>query len=435
VVGDAGGERSPGEPGVVPPRMARQLEALEDELVDAHDKALHGLGGVTLGDVGALSWNVARGDTPLPILTLDWEVMLANVRLMQGYCDAHGCLLAPHGKTTMAPQVWAEQLCAGAWGITVASVRQLEVAVSFAVPKVLVANEVVGSHDLESLVAMLSTGETELFAFVDSVRGAALLAERLNPAHAPALGVFVELGLEGGRCGIRTDEELDDVVTALGRASPALRLVGVAGFEGIVNVADRATVDRFVVRLIDASRRLRAAADDTVLISAGGSVFFDRVVDRILEADLANTRLLLRSGAYVTHDDGYYAKSSPFAAHPRGEALQPSLELWSNVLSRPERGRAVLGFGRRDAPYDAGLPAVRRLVSADHEAITAGDGYAVTRLNDQHAYLDLPNDSTLQPGDIVSCGVSHPCSAFDRWRTVLTVDGDLDVVGAVRTYF
>ena len=155
----------------------------------------------------------------------------------------------------------------------------------------------------------------------------------------------------------------------------------------------------------------------------------------ILEADLANTRLVLRSGAYVTHDDGHYAKSSPFAGHPRGEALEPSLELWSNVLSRPERGRAVLGFGRRDAPYDAGLPAVRRLVSADHEAITAGDGYAVTRLNDQHAYLDLPHDSTLQPGDIVSCGVSHPCSAFDRWRTVLTVDGDLDVVGAVRTYF
>ena len=116
----------------------------------------------------------------------------------------------------MAPQVWAEQLRAGAWGITVATVRQLEVAVSFAVPRVLVANEVVGSHDLESLVAMLSTGETELFAFVDSVRGAALLAERLNPANAPALGVFVELGLEGGRCGIRTDEELDDVVAALG---------------------------------------------------------------------------------------------------------------------------------------------------------------------------------------------------------------------------
>ena len=96
--------------------MAQQLEALEDELVDAHDKALHGLGGVTLGDVGALSWNVARGDTPLPILTLDWEAMLANVRLMQGYCDANGCLLAPHGKTTMAPQVWAEQLRAGRVG-------------------------------------------------------------------------------------------------------------------------------------------------------------------------------------------------------------------------------------------------------------------------------------------------------------------------------
>ena len=413
--------------------MVERLAALLAEPIEAHDKALHGLGDLKLGAVGAHSWNVTRGDTPLPVLTLDWGVTLSNIQLMQGYCDARGCLLAPHGKTTMAPQLWAEQLGAGAWGITVANVSQLEVAVSFGVPRIVVANEVTGRHALANLARLLANGESELFAFVDSVGGAELLSEHLQ--DGTAVNVFVELGLDGGRCGVRSGSDFEEVVAAVVRATPALRLVGVTGFEGIVDVADPATVDRFVVRLVEAGKRVRDQVDDTVLISAGGSVFFDRVIDGIAEAGIDDLRVLLRSGAYVTHDDGYYARSSPFTRLAHAGALDASLELWSNVLSRPERGRAVLGFGRRDAPFDAGMPVVRHVAVAGQASIPQTDGYVVTGLNDQHAYLDLPVDSAIQPGDLVGCGVSHPCGAFDRWRTVLTVDGDLNVVGALRTYF
>ena len=95
----------------------------------------------------------------------------------------------------------------------------------------------------------------------------------------------------------------------------------------------------------------------------------------------------------------------------------------------------MLGLGRRDAPFDAGLPAVRRIVSGGEPPVVAGEGYVVAKLNDQHAYLDVPPDAVIQPGDLVGCGVSHPCSAFDRWRTVLTINRELDVTGAVRTFF
>jgi D-serine deaminase-like pyridoxal phosphate-dependent protein len=417
---------------MLPLRMTERLEALAGEPVDVHDKVLHGIGDITLGDVGDLGWNIVRGDTPLPLLTADWEAVLSNVRRMQTYCDAHGCLFAPHGKTTMAPQVWAEQVGTGAWAITVADVRQLGVAVAFGVPRVLVANEVTAAHDLSALAAAGSTGESELFIFVDSVRGVSLLADELGRAEAPTLKVFVELGLPGGRCGVRTDDDVDDVLGAIGRASPALACVGVAGFEGIVDIADRPTVDRFVARLIDASKRIGSTSENPVLVSAGGSIFFDRVVDGILDADLPDTRLVLRSGAYVTHDDGVYASNSPFTGT---DAFEAALELWSSVLSRPEPGRAVLGLGRRDAPFDAGLPAVRRIVSGGEPPVVAGEDYVVAKLNDQHAYLDVPPDAVIQPGDLVGCGVSHPCSAFDRWRTVLTVNRELDVTGAVRTFF
>ena len=40
----------------------------------------------------------------------------------------------------MAPQLWAEQLDAGAWGITVANLAQLAVARAFGVTRVMVAN-------------------------------------------------------------------------------------------------------------------------------------------------------------------------------------------------------------------------------------------------------------------------------------------------------
>ncbi len=416
---------------MLPLRMAERLDALAGEPVDVHDKALHGIGDMTLGDIGDLGLNIVRGDTPLPLLTVEWEALLSNVGRMQTYCDAHGCLFAPHGKTTMAPQVWAEQLDAGAWGITVADVRQLGVAVAFGVPRVLVANEVTAAHDLATLAAAVSTGESEMFVFVDSARSVSLLAEELRRAKAPTLNVFVELGLPGGRCGVRTDEELDDVLATIAGTGPALSCVGIAGFEGIVDTADSPTVDLFVARLLDASKRIGSTSNEPVLVSAGGSIFFDRVVDGILDADLPDTRLVLRSGAYVTHDDGVYASDSPFTG---ADAFAAALELWSSVLSRPEPGRAVLGLGRRDAPFDAGLPVVRRVVTGGDDPVAA-DGYVIAKLNDQHAYLDVPPDAVIQPGDLVSCGVSHPCSAFDRWRTVLTVNGDLDVTGAIRTYF
>jgi D-serine deaminase-like pyridoxal phosphate-dependent protein len=64
-------------------------------------------------------------------------------------------------------------------------------------------------------------------------------------------------------------------------------------------------------------------------------------------------RVVLRSGCYLTHDDGLYARASPLPE------LRPALELWARVLSCPEPGLAIAGFGKRDAPYDIDLPVIR----------------------------------------------------------------------------
>jgi D-serine deaminase-like pyridoxal phosphate-dependent protein len=105
------------------------------------------------------------------------------------------------------------------------------------------------------------------------------------------------------------------------------------------------------------------------------------------------------------------------------------------VLSRPEPELAFADFGRRDAPFDQGLPIPRVVRAVAGDAPRPADGITVTALNDQHAYLALPADDPLAPGEWVGCGISHPCTAFDKWRYLPLVDDDYRVTGAITTYF
>jgi len=103
------------------------------------------------------------------------------------------------------------------------------------------------------------------------------------------------------------------------------------------------------------------------------------------------------------------------------------------VLSCPEPDLAIVGFGRRDAPFDAGLPVPLRLRREDAETPLCGRA-RVEQLNDQHAFVRT-EPGLFAVGDLAGFGVSHPCTAFDKWRLLPVVDGDYAVTGAVRTYF
>ena len=110
------------------------------------------------------------------------------------------------------------------------------------------------------------------------------------------------------------------------------------------------------------------------------------------------------------------------------------------MLSRPEPGLVVLDAGKRDLPFDLDLPvplaAVRRgrVPGGTAEAVPLGKA-TVTRLNDQHAYVDVEPASELAVGDVVRLGLSHPCTAFDKWRAIPVVDDAGIVVDVLRTYF
>jgi D-serine dehydratase len=152
-------------------------------------------------------------------------------------------------------------------------------------------------------------------------------------------------------------------------------------------------------------------------------------------------RGLLRSGCYVTHDQGHYTRLVHALNRRIGcddaQGLRAALEVWALVQSVPEPGLAILAVGKRDLSFDLGMPLPLAVVArARRERVPAPADWAVTKLNDQHAYLKTGADAAgLRVGDRVCLGISHPCTTFDKWRWMPIVDDDYDVVDAIVTAF
>ncbi len=384
------------------------LDALLAEPVGVCTKGLpDSLADVPLGGVGALGLSLWGGDLLLPALTLRGDRLRHNLARMRRFCEEHGVALAPHGKTTMAPQIFADQLAADAWGMTAATVGQAQVMARYGVGRILIANEVLDPR----AISWLGEADADLHCLVDSVAG----VEALDGAGRE-IKVLAEVGIAGRRGGARDNDDALRVLDAAAR-SRHVTAVGVECFEGVVG--KRGAVDALLERVAEIGA---ASFEGRYILSAGGSTFFDAAA----ELTRTGAEVILRSGCYVVHDHGMYAASSPLTDDP----FQPALELWTDVLSCPEPGRAIAGVGRRDAPYDAGLPTVLRAYRAG-EPLELAEA-TVTELNDQHAFVTADG---LRPGDLLCLGISHPCGAFDRWRTLLEVDADYTVTRAIRTFF
>ncbi|MDV7217173.1 amino acid deaminase [Streptomyces prunicolor] len=418
------------------------LTRLAGERVDHRFKGLPpDADGLTVTELSAQRRNLFTDGFTTPVLALSAERLDHNLRLMETYATRHGLAFAPHGKTSMAPQLFHRQLAHGAWGITLAVPHQVRVAREFGIDRIFLANEVVDPSALKWISSELDTDPAFRFiCYVDSVRGVELMDAALRGAARP-LDVVVELAAgEGARTGVRTEAEcaaVADAVAAVG----TLRLVGVAGYEGEVPEADPERVHAWLRRLtalaveFDKGGRFSGSGLDEIVVSAGGSAWFDAVADVFAELpELSLPALkLLRSGAYVSHDDGHYREITPFTRIPEEGALEPAFRLWAQVVSRPSPEQAFANAGKRDAAYDLDLP-LAQVVRRDGTERPA-TGVEVSGLSDQHAWLRTTPEADLEVGDWIGMGLSHPCTSFDKWQLIPVAEADGTVVDYIRTFF
>ena len=401
--------------------------------------------GVTLRGIDPFAGALAS-----PVALLRRDAVDGNIAAMQQWCDRHHVVLAPHGKTTMAPGLYQRQLEAGAWGITVASPAQARVALGAGAPRILIANEVADTAGIRWLGAVRREHpEVGLCCYVDSLAGAALLESGLAQTlpDGTGLDVLLEVGVPGGRAGVR-DEATAVAVARAVAGSAHLRLAGLSGYEGVLGAAagpgEITRVREFCHHLRGLAGELhrRGLAEATperpMVLSAGGSVFFDEVAAVLAARPDGLARMpavvVLRPGCYVTHDHGLYHRATPAARGGDGPDLAPALEVWGRVISRPEPARAIIDVGRRDISYDQGLPRAlwrRPAAGGRSSGLTA----TVIALNDQHAFLDLPDDEQLAVGEWVGFGISHPCTTFDKWNILLLLDESGRVVEELETCF
>lgn len=409
--------------------------------VDWRDKGFPHADGVTLGTLGEQGWNVLEGDLPFPVMVIKDRAVEHNLTTMARWCEAHGVSLAPHGKTAMAPQLVERQLAHGAWGVTAATVSQARVFHEFGFPRIMIANQVVDPAGMAWLRHAIDKG-TELYTLVDSVAAVERLDQALAGGSKP-LPVLIELGAAGKRTGVRSDDEARQVAKAV-VAADHLVTAGVEAYEAVLGADDQpetiAAIDRMIDGLAGLAEELARAGTfsqrDEVIVTAGGSAYFDRVAARLAGLALgAPVRVVIRSGCYVVHDDGKYARLSPLDGRSAGgPALRAALEVWSVVLSRPEPDLAVLGMGKRDASHDLSLPVPHTVQGTGGRRAVEGD-LEIVKLYDQHAIVRLSPAAELAVGDLVASGIDHPCTAFDKWRLLPVVDDDYAVTGGVVTYF
>jgi D-serine dehydratase len=393
--------------------------------------------------ISGLGWNLLREDISLPSAVLYDEKLRHNLDWMQRFITTYGVKLAPHGKTTMAPKLFEMQLKHGAWGITLATPHQTQVAHRHGIRRVLMANQLVGKQNMAVISRLLKDPAFEYYCLVDSAAQVDLLGEFYSK-HAQRLNVLLELGVPRGRTGVRDDEQLEATLAVLQSWSDTLLLSGIEIYEGVLE--DETLIRAFLERAVAVTRRMvvekrfhRAPA----LLSGAGSAWYDVVAEMFTAANFGGgVEIVLRPGCYVTHDAGMYREAqamimgrNPIAARMRN-GLLPALQIWAYVQSVPEQDKAIIAMGKRDAAFDAGFPIpALRYRPGDSAPKPALAHWTLTKMMDQHAYMQIAREDDLRVGDMIAFDISHPCLTFDKWRTLPVVNAEYGVIDVVRTFF
>lgn len=390
-------------------------------------------------------WDIFKEQVSLPVAVIKQDKIKKNAKWMADFTAKHNMLLAPHGKTTMSTELFKIQLDAGAWGITLATVAQVINAFEAGITRVIMANQLVGKFHFEQIAKWLESSKVEFYCFADSIENLTDIGDFFAERNL-SVNVLLEVGIKGGRCGLRSAKDISSLVATCEQFT-SLQLMGIAFYEGVIggeNAAQQVKV--FVDEVSTLAKRLRVENrynTDKPIITGAGSAWYDIVAKTLYDNSCSdNFNIILRPGCYLIHDTGIYQKAqqaimarSQIASDIPGD-LENSLSIWAYVLSLPEPGLAIIGMGKRDVAFDAGLPTAELIYSVKTNQLRAvNSAFKVEKIMDQHCMLRYSDEQPLRVGDMMSFSTSHPCLTFDKWRQIGIVEDEWVITKTISTQF
>lgn len=416
------------------------ISRLKNEVIDSTYKGLPiASHGKTVSAFLESKPSFFESDFQFPMAAIKASSLKHNITCIAEYFKSVGVVHSPHVKTTMSPEIAKMQVEAGSWSITLANYFQANVFLDFGFRRILIANEVMEPAAIRDIAQRNVDPDTQIIFYVDSLDGLEKIQAAIFGLASAQLHLLIEVGSVGARAGMRDLAGVAPLAKKISEDS-RLTLMGISGYEGILDFEDRsesgsADVRGFLRKMVEAARLARPfVSHEKIILSAGGSAFFDIVVEELAKYE-GDSLVVVRNGAYVSHDHNGYDLVYPFVHETDERKLHPAIEIWSQVISKPENLLAILNVGKRDLGNDSGNPTPIKKRKVGPGAEIMPFEAEVKRLNDQHGYLFINEQKDLGLTDLVGLGIAHPCTTFDKWRYLALVNDDYQVIDLLHTFF
>jgi len=269
-----------------------------------------------------------------PILLIDREILMDNLRYMQDYADANGFVLRPHTKTHKMPFIAKMQEEIGARGIAVAKVGEAEVMAANGLKDIFIANEIVGHLKLERIRKLAET--IDISFGVDTPCQVEAVEEVFASAAKPAQ-LLIEIEVGENRSGIIEEGDFIALLDTIKRC-PHVHFTGVFSHDG--NSYNAIDLEACREISLAAQRRTlhfaKRAKDNglkpkTVSIGSTPSLMNDfEILEGVTE---------LRAGTYALMDASQ--------GHAIGTLDRCAATVLASVISRPTAERVILDVGAK----------------------------------------------------------------------------------------
>jgi D-serine deaminase-like pyridoxal phosphate-dependent protein len=315
-----------------------------------------------------------------PALVVDLDAMTRNVARMAEFARKHDIQWRPHAKMHKSVALAKLQMEAGAVGVCVQKTAEAEIMAEGGIRDIYISNEVVAAPKLARVAALahrLAEEQGRLAIAVDSVEGITRLGQAMNEArsqrHAAALiGVFIEIDVGQGRCGVAPGEAATRLAHEI-RKHPALRFAGLQAYHGKAQhlrgaLQRREAIARVVQDVLSTRRQIEAQGIAVELVTGAGTGSL------VCEA-ASGVFGELQAGSFMFMDADY-ARNERDPAQPQ---FEHALFVKTQVISAGAE-HAVCDAGHKSHAIDSGLPIV---VPSDPDSqleyFNGGDEHGVLR--------------------------------------------------------